>query len=405
MFRIGKKYIISSAILVLIMIFILYGINEVSSYYYGDIKELGFFGSIVSSLPYFVLAIMLFTVSILEIFIFIKAIKRRKNILTKRAIKESLDFLPDGVCFYAEDGQPLLINEKMHYISGELFDFDILNAKKFQANLLNNNVKKGVKIIRTEPTIIVETLDGSVWDFRFNRLNIEKSEYYELIAYDISKQYRLNEKLKKLNDSLNIINDRLKEFRNNMAQLISEKELLNAKVDVHNSIGRFLLACRNYLSEDKEKRNRNNLLFLWNYVFMVMNNEPVSLNEWDVLKKTADSLGIEIKISGVMPKNLKIKNLILGAIKECLTNTSNHAKGDKLFVNIFDNENMITVEITNTGIPPKGEIKEKGGLKNLRHIVEEVNAVMTIETKPNFLLRIEFQKGEEEKWLKQKYWL
>lgn len=402
--HIGRRYTLWGLTFAVVMMLILQGINDASNCLWGGIKSATIFGRITGSLPYNILIFAFEVIAAAQVLLFAVLLHRKKYLLTKGAIKENLDSLPDGVCFYNEDGQPLLINRQMHIISGELFDREILNAKSFQSRLLSRQTREGTEIVCTEPTLIAKTSDGRVWDFRCSLLSSGKLKFYELIAFDITEQYRLNTELTGLNKRLNDVNERLKRLSVEMAAFVEEKELLNAKIDVHDNIGRAILACRTYLMQNREERNRNDLLFLWRNVFAVMRNEELSLNKWDLLKKTADVLGIAIEIKGKFPENLKIKAAIFAAIRECLTNTANHAQGDRLFVNISENAGTVSVEITNTGKSPRSEIQEKGGLKNLRYIVEDAKGNMTIECIPQFLLRLEFQK-EEMKWLKQEYWL
>ena len=55
-----------------------------------------------------------------------------------------------------------------------------------------------------------------------------------------------------------------------MEQVTREQEILNAKISVHDDIGRSSLTVRVYLEQPEEKRNRKELLALWNYVISVM---------------------------------------------------------------------------------------------------------------------------------------
>ena len=53
-----------------------------------------------------------------------------------------------------------------------------------------------------------------------------------------------------------------------------------------------------------------------------------------------------------------------------------------------------TIEITNDGEKPKGEIIEGGGLSGLRLLVERENGTMIIHSAPQFELIIELPQGE-----------
>lgn len=391
----GGKSIICTLIPAALMMFIFQGITDVSVSMDGGIKNITMPGRLIGSLPYAAVALSLIMIGTAEILLFWAHVNRRKKKISKDAIKESIDSLPDGVCFYSADGQPLLVNRQMQYISGELFDSEILNVNMFQKRLIKGMVRNNTEILRTEPTVAFRTADGRVWDFHTGCLQPEKSGLYELIAFDITEQYKLREELKQRNERLQMVNERLRRFDREMVSLTAEKELLRTKIDVHDNIGRSLLACRAYFRQKKEERSRDDLLLLWKYVLSVLKKEELPSGEWELLRKTADMLGIEIELCGALPENLKIRIAIAAAIRECLTNTADHAGGDKLFVKITEDGTSVNAELTNTGKPPEGEIHETGGLKNLRRAAEQAGGIMTIENTPCFLLRLEFGKGAQ----------
>ncbi|MGN0154115.1 MAG: hypothetical protein ACI4A3_06665, partial [Lachnospiraceae bacterium] len=110
--------------------------------------------------------------------------------------------------------------------------------------------------------------------------------------------------------------------------------------------------------------------------------------------KAAQAVDVEIVQTGEMPAEGKVRDILIAALRECLTNTVKHAKGNKLYVAVCSDITQIMAEITNNGEPPKGTVLEAGGLKNLRHTVERAGGRMTVESTPRFLLRIELGIGE-----------
>lgn len=400
--HIGRKYVFFSTVLFVGIILIMQGILDISICLEGT-YQWSACGNIIGKIPWAAVLALLIFFSTAQVLLFVIILRRRKNQLTAGAIKESLDALPDGVCFFALDGQPLLINKQMNRISGGLFDSEILNAEIFFNRIKEKDVSDRATVIRTEPNVAIETSDGKVWEFHLDKISVGKSEIYELLASDITDQYRLTLELKQRNERLNRVNERLRLFSEQMVTFTAEKELLDAKIKVHDNIGRSLLSFRKYLMQSKDERNRKELLFLWEYVVRVMKNETLPSDEWNLLEKTADMLGVTIEFSGEMPENIQKRTAIVTAIRECLTNTARHAKGDKLFINIKSHNGSFTADFTNNGMPPKENIHESGGLKNLRRIVERASGTMTVKSTPQFLLRLEFPKGEKIEWLKQEY--
>ena len=61
-----------------------------------------------------------------------------------------------------------------------------------------------------------------------------------------------------------------------------------------------------------------------------------------------------------------------------------------LDVSIRLQDAAVTVELTNDGRPPAGPVRETGGLKNLRALVENRGGRMTVESAPVFRLVLDF---------------
>ncbi len=395
--HIGRLYQFFTGILTVCIMYMFQGIADVS-YNLQNGQALTFCSGVIGKLPCIVVAVLMAIIACIEVVFMAVLHHRKKNILTSGAIKESLDALPDGVCFFDEDGQPLLVNIQMQKISGELFGTEILNAERFLYDLKNTKSTGDTDILGIQPSVIAGTEDGKVWDFRRERLQLRNSGIQELIAYDVTEQYRLSRELKDRNESLSRINERLRLYGREVERVTREKEILTAKIHVHDDVGRSLLAVRSYLTQPVEKRDRRELLLLWHHTVAVLKNEAVPVShtdDWKLLLKAAEAVDVKIVKNGRLPADKKMQEVIIAALHECLTNTVKHAKGNRLYLDIHSGEEALTAKITNNGKQPSGEIKETGGLKNLRHIVESAGAEMTVESMPRFLLKVKFLKGEE----------
>ena len=65
---------------------------------------------------------------------------------------------------------------------------------------------------------------------------------------------------------------------------------------------------------------------------------------------------------------------------------------DVIVKNVYENETGYTVMIYNNGQPPEREIREGGGLTNLRHRIETEGGRMLVQSFPEFALVIEIPK-------------
>lgn len=387
-----RWYRLAAAILVIGVMYVFQRISDVSCNLEKG-NPLSFFSRIIGNLSSVKVLALLILAAGIEIILFLILYHSKKNVLTSGAVKESLDALPDGVCFSDMDGQPLLVNTQMQRISGELFHTEILNAELFLDNLKSVNHEEG-----DDPAIVATTKDGKVWHFHQNVLQVRQSGIQELVANDVTEQYCLSQELKKRNKSLAQINERLQLYSREVERVTREKEILTAKVHVHDDVGRSLLAFRSYLVQSPEKRNREELLLLWRHTVAVMRNEIDSFqqtDEWKLLMKAAEAVDVEIIKDGELPEDKGRREILIAVIHECLTNTVKHANGNRLYLSVRSEETAVIAELTNNGKQPSEQIKETGGLKNIRYTVEAAGGAMTIKSTPRFMLQVELPKGEE----------
>ena len=373
---------------------------------------------ILKDVPWIIVALVMVVIFAAEVLCLVAVNRAGRDKLSPGSVKESLDALPDGVCFFSEDGRILLSNRRMQHISSDITGIGILNGEKLWRCIEEKSVKTDVS-----DGLVILTSDSKVWNVRRSEIEAEGNRINEIVALDVTEQYELRRELEERNERLNSVNERLRIFSRDMSRLTAEKELLDAKIKVHDDLGRSLLAFRAYLTAEPSKRDRSKLLPLWRYVISVMKKETAPSEEWDAIEKTAESLHIQIEINGDLPAGLadlpvsgEVRSAIMAAIRECLTNTARHARGDRLFVLIKcgaeqgadhastsgsssasgtapcdDAPHGIRIEITNNGRAPLVPIQEAGGLSNLRHMVERAGGIMTIESSPQFLLRLEFK--------------
>lgn len=416
--RLSRGYAACSVVLAAAVFIILQSMADVSLCANEADPRFSLPAVILKDVPWIIVALVMVVIFAAEVLCLVAVNRAGRDKLSPGSVKESLDALPDGVCFFSEDGRILLSNRRMQHISSDITGIGILNGEKLWRCIEEKSVKTDVS-----DGLVILTSDSKVWNVRRSEIEAEGNRINEIVALDVTEQYELRRELEERNERLNSVNERLRIFSRDMSRLTAEKELLDAKIKVHDDLGRSLLAFRAYLTAEPSKRDRNKLLPLWRYVISVMKKETAPSEEWDAIEKTAESLHIQIEINGDLPAGLadlpvsgEVRSAIMAAIRECLTNTARHARGDRLFVLIKcgaeqgadhastsgspsasgtapcdDAPHGIRIEITNNGRAPLVPIQEAGGLSNLRHMVERAGGIMTIESSPQFLLRLDFK--------------
>lgn len=262
-----------------------------------------------------------------------------------------------------------------------------------------------------EQSLIIKDLDGKILNFQKRLCETRGEPVIEVTANDITSLYHLQQKLKQRNEKLLDINKRLKHFAQDVEQVTREQELLDAKVKLHDNLGKMLLAYRSYEGGSDEPQNRNKVLKLWQQTISILEQEGTFRNEtdWKALLRTARQLRVEIRLIGDMPKSANLYPLFIMAVRECLTNVVKHAKGNilnvsvarhetmkKLYDNMKSNRKYTRITIYNNGIQPKQEVIEGGGLTNLRRQIEDAGGVLVIDSTPRFLMTIWLPEYKED---------
>lgn len=318
---------------------------------------------------------------------------RRTNV-TPMSIKQGTDKLPTGICCCDGDGKPMLTNHCMEKLCLKITGKPLLNAKVFWEELSEGDTVSGNTVIKKgdEPIIRLDT--GEVRCFSKREMISEKRRAFEITAADVTEQYGLSSRLMASNAELEEIKNRLVVFSENVADITREKEVLAAKISIHNKLGTALLASKRYIQEDSPL-DRKSILKIWqdSISFLEREAKQPESRSLDGLYDAARIMGLTLAVEGELPQgDNKTMRLIMSGARECITNAVHHADARKLVIRILSDSHFTTVEYTNDGIRPVGIITEGGGLSSLRREVEEKGGQMQIDCVSQFVLRLKIPK-------------
>lgn len=319
------------------------------------------------------------------------------NTITLSSIKEAMDTLPSGILCYAEGNQLLLVNRAMESVCRRLFDTELEDPDQFITLLHEGELKGGGRREFTDGMLILIAGDGSAWKISEDTTEIENSSVKMLLISEITEAYRKMLQLKEMKSNVDRLGKKLNMVNREIVPLTVEREALNAKVKIHDELGNLLLSIRHFLINGGGGINKTELVSAIRSNVCFLRNEALSseMDEYEILFSMAEQLGITISISGELPQTEENKAVTAAAIHECFTNTIRHAHGNSLRLEITEDGAMISERLTNNGIPPKGEIDEKGGLGTLRQLVEQAGGCMTVEISPTFAITIKLPKEDE----------
>ena len=338
----------------------------------------------------------------------------KKNTSAKM-IKKAIDSYPGGICFSALDGRVILVNEKMNKLMLELTGHTILNAKAAWEKLTNfANNGKAEKLTQswlpkdtnnenesTHQQLFFRFSDNSVWRFELRFLD---SNTVQVEAAEITELYRLSEELYENTIRLQDMQKRQKALLDSIVEVNLNKEILAAKMHIHDELGHCLLATTKAITEDRLAENADTLRKSWNSTIQDFSNISTV---WTVpdsslqseLMQVAELIGCKVIFLGEQPTQRKALQLLYAAIREALTNAVRHANATGLMVKIEQDEKNYHIEISDNGGVSVSSITEGNGLSALRQRLEQEGATLKVlcDNSVSLLVDIPFDFDEAQK--------
>ncbi len=318
----------------------------------------------------------------------------QRHHLTAQSFQEAFDMVSTGICFYDKDGIVRLVNKEMYSLASLSGEDSSLDGKQFFDDIKTRGLPSNTK---DENHIIVKYPDRVILYQNYAH-TLNRNLFYEISANDITENYHLKGTLEEKNKELTKMNQRLLEYGDKINETIHDEEVLEAKIKIHDQMGKLLLMTKRRISSSMEKKEKEELISIWHNeinAFSTIKEEPKK-SELEVFTSACQLVDVTLKYEGtILPEGYHCEKLLIQAMHECLTNLVKHANGKTMFVKVEDNRYDYHIEITNDGKKPEKEIKEGGGLSSLRQIIEKEGGTMMVISKPQFRLELWLLKGEE----------
>lgn len=294
------------------------------------------------------------------------------------SIKEAVDMLPVGICFFKPDGTVALKNLFMEDLSIKLSGRPLNDATAFWDMISSKGEESG-------DSVFLAPEDSGAFRFTRETVTLADIDYTLLLAYDITEQYGITADLKTKNKKLLDIRLRMKMFGGDIKRLAMSEEILKARVTVHDEVGHVLLSGRYYL-DHPDSVDGAGLIRLMQYTNRLLTREG---EEPDDAKRDAytealimaETIGVKLSVTGEPPESGAARELFGRAVRECAANTVKHSGGDNMSVE-FITDNARVTAIIRSGSEAASQITETGGLLLLRRSVESAGGVMTVEPSP-----------------------
>ena len=344
-------------------------------------------------LPMWLLWCITFAADFLMIWDIAGLCRLRRQALGRDSIKQALDMLPSGICYFAPSGRVKLCNRQMDSLFHTISQGDLQTLAELQDALSDCDACSGVIRLSWERQTYLFP-DGKAWRYRQSEVKAsDGATYTEAVFSDITELYNKNLELKAQIKQLNAISRELKWLSDNALILTREKEVLSAKTKLHDDMGAGLIAIRHILHNNQTEEAANAVEVFRRAVSAIKydNAYPQGRSELDRFLQDAGAIGITVNLSGELPEQEELRRVMILAMRECLTNSVRHAGATTIHITAEKKGDSVSVKITNDGRSPETEVIPKGGLHNLyRHIID-FGGTMEIQSKPSFALTVVLQ--------------
>lgn len=341
-------------------------------------------------LPMWLLWCITFAADFLMIWDIAGLYRMGKQALSRDSVKQALDMLPSGICYFTPSGSVKLCNRQMDNLFRTIAQSDLQTLAELQDALSDCDACSGVIRLSQESQTYLFP-DGKAWRYRQTEVKAEDGIVYtEAVFSDITELYNKNLELKAQIKRLNSISRELKWLSDNALILTREKEVLSAKTKLHDDMGAGLIAIRHILNNNQTEEAANAIELFRRAVSAIKydNTYPRGHSELDRFLHDAEAIGIKVNLSGELPEQEELRRVMILAMLECLTNSVRHAGATAIHITVEKKGDSVSMKITNDGRPPETEVIPKGGLHNLyRHIIA-CGGTMEIQSKPSFALTV-----------------
>ena len=336
-------------------------------------------------LPLFLFAVIL----VCFVCLILRQLQFHRNTITRSSIKEGIDKISSGLCFYQDGGRVILVNRRMNSLCFAIVGKDLQNAELFWRVLSGGEVLPNVERLSFGNHPSFRLPDGRVWTFTYENLD----GIHQLSAADTTQIQSVTDELKTKNIELAALNLRLRKHGENVDELTRAKERLETKTRIHSELGQALLSTRRFLLD--ESGTQAAPLEVWQRNIAMLRKEA-QLKEkeqpLEMLSRIAESTGIAIRLVGDLPPSEQVQELFVRAAAEALTNAISHAQAKTLYIELVQDGYTYTARFSNDGTKPDGEITEGGGLGSLRKKIEREGGTMQVTGTPEFILAVTLPK-------------
>ena len=189
--------------------------------------------------------------------------KFKKRLHTVSLVREAINNYPDGICFAAPGGRPILSNKMINDVCYMLTGHTVTNADRMWEEIgdlkipgVHTGPDRKAASDRNEEIeqVLCRLQNGQVWQFQRRPLILETGPVMQYEAADVTELYHYQMQLQEKNDQLSEMLERQKALLQSIVENNLKKEVLHTKMRIHSDFGRVLVMTENRLTNRDDHR-------------------------------------------------------------------------------------------------------------------------------------------------------
>ena len=318
--------------------------------------------------------------------------------LSAYSVKYAIDALDAGILFYDPSGYITLMNTTMQNMIQKLCGKKYYNAHTFYEDITALRLSDKSEKISEDEKLLFRLSDGSIWLITQSELKINNKSYTQLLAFDVSREWELTEKLVIQKERPSIQSDELKAMLSEIREICIREETFKLRNRLHDCLGHNLALMLRELREGGDERYTNIASLAEGAIKEL--DHPFKVKDasqrLNALIAAMNKIGVELLIEGELIADEKIMGIFTDVIIEGTTNAIRHGFADKVFVIIRETKNEYCMKISDNGNFSGGDYKEGGGITAMRYKLSAIGGVIKIQTTQGFVIEISVAKDRED---------
>ena len=307
------------------------------------------------------------------------------------SIKQAMDALHSGLLYYESSGKIRLINRQMQRLMLALTGEVLRSGIEFRRILQNGETLSLSQTAALEGSQVYQLDDGTVWLFGEDESRLFGRSYTRMFAAEVTDQWTLTRALEEREELLTARQEELRTALTNLEEIRRTEERLRVKSKVHDIMAQRLAMLMQLLRVGRLPEN------LGDYVGDLLGDVRAEAEEQqssiETLQRQFAAIGVTVELEGFLPEQGEHHALCVDLAREGITNAVRHSLASSVLICCTESGESFTMTVSNSGFSTKREIREGGGITELRRKLRKVGGSLSVTTRPAFVLEATIPKG------------